>query len=217
MLESPAAAKSESESLTFLDSLQVTSKRKSKNSKKRRFSHEQIKSMESMFESESKLETRQKLHLATELGLHPRQVAIWFQNRRARWKSKNLERDYSILRANYDTLASQFESLKKEQQSLLIQLQKLRDLLEKPPRVSLNSEVKPNISWEESDHKMVVYSDDYKTKRAECFEKEEEPDFLNMAEPTDESLTSPENWCNFDSGGLFDESCNSLQWWNIWS
>lgn len=85
-----------------------------KSMNRRRFSEEQIKSLESIFESESRLEPRKKLQLAGELGLHPRQVAIWFQNKRARWKSKQLERDYSVLRANYNTLASRFEALKKE-------------------------------------------------------------------------------------------------------
>lgn len=96
--------------------------RKKKNRNTRRFSDEQIKSLESMFETESRLEPRKKLQLARELGLQPRQVAIWFQNKRARWKSKQLERDYSILRNNYNNLASRFEALKKEKQALLIQV-----------------------------------------------------------------------------------------------
>lgn len=93
-----------------------------KSMNRRRFSEEQIKSLESIFESESRLEPRKKLQLAGELGLHPRQVAIWFQNKRARWKSKQLERDYSVLRANYNTLASRFEALKKEKQALTTQV-----------------------------------------------------------------------------------------------
>lgn len=89
---------------------------------KKRFSDDQIRSLEVMFESESKLEPRKKLQLARELGLQPRQVAIWFQNKRARYKSKQLERDYNILMANYNTLNSQFEALKKEKQSLILQV-----------------------------------------------------------------------------------------------
>jgi homeobox-leucine zipper protein len=100
----------------------VTTSRKKKNKNKRRFSDEQIKSLESMFESETRLEPRKKMQLAKELGLQPRQVAIWFQNKRARWKSKQLERDFSILRANYNSLASRFETLKKEKQALVIQV-----------------------------------------------------------------------------------------------
>ncbi|RZS09530.1 hypothetical protein BHM03_00040617 [Ensete ventricosum] len=89
---------------------------------RRRFSEEQIKSMESMFETQTKLEPRQKLQLARELGLQPRQVAIWFQNKRARWKSKQLEREYRALKADYDALLSSFDSLKKEKQLLLQQV-----------------------------------------------------------------------------------------------
>ncbi|XP_010506683.1 PREDICTED: homeobox-leucine zipper protein ATHB-7-like [Camelina sativa] len=93
----------------------------------RRFSDEQIKSLEMMFESETRLEPRKKVQLARELGLQPRQVAIWFQNKRARWKSKQLETEYNILRQNYDNLASQFESLKKEKQALVSELQRLNE------------------------------------------------------------------------------------------
>ncbi|CAI9768212.1 unnamed protein product [Fraxinus pennsylvanica] len=95
-------------------------KKKMKN--KIRFSDEQIRCLETMFDSETKIESKKKVQLARELGLQPRQVAIWFQNKRARWKSKLLERDYSILMDNYKSLASRFEVLKKEKQSLLVQV-----------------------------------------------------------------------------------------------
>ncbi|CAL9237197.1 unnamed protein product [Arabidopsis halleri] len=97
----------------------------------RRFSDEQIKSLEMMFESETRLEPRKKVQLARELGLQPRQVAIWFQNKRARWKSKQLETEYNILRQNYDNLSSQFESLKKEKQALVSELQRLKEAMQK--------------------------------------------------------------------------------------
>ncbi|KAF3785652.1 Homeobox-leucine zipper protein [Nymphaea thermarum] len=104
----------------------------SQKSKKRRFSDEQIRSLERIFETETtRLEPRKKAQLARELGLHPRQIAIWFQNRRARWKAKQIERDYGVLKADYDALLSSCESLKQEKQALLKQLQKLSDLVEK--------------------------------------------------------------------------------------
>ncbi|XP_057950775.1 homeobox-leucine zipper protein ATHB-12-like [Malania oleifera] len=107
-------------------------KKKGGNKNKRRFSDEQIRLLETMFEAETKPEPVKKAALARELGLHPRQVAIWFQNKRARWKAKQIEQEYRALCSSYDTLLSHFESLKKEKQSLLTQLQKLSDLLEKP-------------------------------------------------------------------------------------
>lgn len=123
MLDHGEYSYSPAETFPCMNQLTANSTRKKKsNRNKRRFSDEQIRSLETMFESEARLEPRKKLQLARELGLQPRQVAIWFQNKRARWKSKQLERDYSILRANYNTLASRFESLKKEKQTLLNQV-----------------------------------------------------------------------------------------------
>jgi hypothetical protein len=90
--------------------------------RKRRFTEEQIRSLESMFHAHhAKLEPREKAELARELGLQPRQVAIWFQNKRARWKSKQLEREYSALRDDYDALLCSYESLKKEKLALIKQ------------------------------------------------------------------------------------------------
>ncbi|KAF9673505.1 hypothetical protein SADUNF_Sadunf10G0031200 [Salix dunnii] len=48
--------------------------------------HVQI--LEKNFEVENQLEPEGMMQLAIELGLQPRQVAIWFRNRRARFKHK---------------------------------------------------------------------------------------------------------------------------------
>lgn len=100
----------------------LKSKSKNKNTNKKRFTDEQIRLLESMFETESRPEMQLKYKLANELGLQPRQVAIWFQNRRARSKSKLIEQEYSLLKRSYDNLASKFDSLKNENQRLLIQV-----------------------------------------------------------------------------------------------
>ncbi|KAJ4811965.1 Homeobox leucine zipper family protein [Rhynchospora pubera] len=103
---------------------------KGKNEKKRRFNDDQIRLLETMFQTQTKLEPKQKLELARELGLQPRQVSIWFQNKRARWKSKQLEKEYSVLKSNYDGLLKSVESLRKENQFLTSQLEKLREMVE---------------------------------------------------------------------------------------
>ncbi|MCL7041780.1 hypothetical protein MKW94_029465 [Papaver nudicaule] len=86
--------------------------------KKRRLTVDQVEFLERSFEVENKLEPQRKVQLAKDLGLQPRQVAIWFQNRRARWKTKLLEKDYDSLKASYDTLKINYENLLKETEKL---------------------------------------------------------------------------------------------------
>lgn len=215
----------------------VKNPRKTKNKKIRRFSEEQVRSLESVFESETKLEPRRKLQLARELGLQPRQVAIWFQNRRARWKSKEIEQSYRVLKANYDSLYSEFECLKKENKSLVTQLQKLRKMLEKGHDQSSRSkdlggnstspgsysgdtnfdfEMKPSC-LNECSGRAVPCSDDEEERNAELFQQEK-AELPNMVGEVDGSLPLHDKWCNFlDSKGPFDQSSGSSNWWDYWN
>ncbi|XP_031284251.1 homeobox-leucine zipper protein HAT5-like [Pistacia vera] len=86
--------------------------------KKRRLTTSQVQFLEKNFEVENKLEPERKAQLAKELGLQPRQVAIWFQNRRARFKNQRLEKDYGSLKAVYDKLQVDYDNLIKEKQAL---------------------------------------------------------------------------------------------------
>jgi homeobox-leucine zipper protein len=52
--------------------------------KKLRLTKEQSAVLEDCFRAHSTLNPHQKQALATQLGLRPRQVEVWFQNRRAR-------------------------------------------------------------------------------------------------------------------------------------
>lgn len=70
--------------------------------KKRRLSEEQVKFLEMSFKDERKLESGRKLHLATKIGLDPKQVAVWFQNRRARHKSKQVEEAFVKLKMAHE-------------------------------------------------------------------------------------------------------------------
>lgn len=86
--------------------------------KKRRLNMEQVKTLEKNFELGNKLEPERKMQLARALGLQPRQIAIWFQNRRARWKTKQLEKDYDLLKRQFEAIKSDNEALKSHNQKL---------------------------------------------------------------------------------------------------
>lgn len=94
--------------------------------KKRRLNMEQVKTLEKNFELGNKLEPERKIQLAKALGLQPRQIAIWFQNRRARWKTKQLEKDYNILKRQFDTLKSDNENLVSQNHKLQAQIMVLK-------------------------------------------------------------------------------------------
>lgn len=59
-------------------------------SQKKRLTDAQVKLLEASFGPDKKLEAEKKLQLAWELGLQPRQVAVWYQNKKARWKTQVL-------------------------------------------------------------------------------------------------------------------------------
>ncbi|XP_044474862.1 homeobox-leucine zipper protein ATHB-6-like isoform X2 [Mangifera indica] len=94
--------------------------------KKRRLTSDQVRALEKNFEVENKLEPDKKVKLAEELGLQPRQIAVWFQNRRARLKTKELEREYCLLKANYDSLKIDYNNLERENESLATKVRELK-------------------------------------------------------------------------------------------
>ncbi|XP_024377013.1 homeobox-leucine zipper protein HOX17 [Physcomitrium patens] len=67
-------------------------------SQKLRFTKAQLRVLEDTFERLQRPNAHQKSTLAMELGVQPRQVEVWFQNRRARGKAKRNESDCEVLR-----------------------------------------------------------------------------------------------------------------------
>lgn len=98
--------------------------------KKRRLTPEQVHLLERSFEEENKLEPERKTELARKLGLQPRQVAVWFQNRRARWKTKQLERDFDRLKASFDALRADHDVLLQDNHRLRSQVVSLTEKLQ---------------------------------------------------------------------------------------
>lgn len=48
--------------------------------------------------------------------------------------------------------------------------------------------------------------------------EEDDPELMNFVEPTESSLTSPEEWGTLHSSdALLDHPTSSYQWWDFWS
>ncbi|XP_062223011.1 homeobox-leucine zipper protein HOX7-like [Phragmites australis] len=82
--------------------------------KKLRLSKEQSAFLEDNFKEHSTLTPKQKSDLAKRLKLRPRQVEVWFQNRRARTKLKQTEVDCEYLKRCCETLAQENRRLQRE-------------------------------------------------------------------------------------------------------
>ncbi|TKY60244.1 Homeobox-leucine zipper protein ATHB-6 [Spatholobus suberectus] len=142
--------------------------------KKRRLSVHQVKALEKNFEVENKLEPDRKVKLAQELGLQPRQVAVWFQNRRARWKTKQLERDYGVLKANYETLKLNYDTLQQNNEALLNEIKELKSRLLQGENTESDGSVKEEmITLQDSNPlcETAIPGSDSKELSYECFNK----------------------------------------------
>ncbi|CAE6155546.1 unnamed protein product [Arabidopsis arenosa] len=139
--------------------------------RKRKLTDEQVNMLEMSFGDEHKLESERKDRLAAELGLDPRQVAVWFQNRRARWKNKRLEEEYNKLKNSHDNVVVDKCRLESEVIQLKEQLydaeREIQRLAERVEGGSSNSPISSSVSVEANeapffgDYKVGDDGDDY--------------------------------------------------------
>ncbi|KAE8661381.1 Homeobox-leucine zipper protein HOX20 [Hibiscus syriacus] len=162
--------------------------------KKRRLTVEQVQSLEKSFEADNKLEPERKIQLAKDLGLQSRQVAIWFQNRRARWKTKQIEKEYDSLQARYNNLKADYDDLLKEKDKLKQEVIELTDKLSLKGKESKVVVVSANGDVLDSDQSDLSQEEDNLGK-----------DMLHLpsyvfpkVEDDDDSSDPPANSCNFE-------------------
>ncbi|XP_074568413.1 homeobox-leucine zipper protein HAT3-like [Curcuma longa] len=86
--------------------------------KKLRLSRDQSAVLEDSFKEHTTLNPKLKVALAKQLNLRPRQVEVWFQNRRARTKLKQTEVDCEFLKKCCENLTEENRRLHKEVQEL---------------------------------------------------------------------------------------------------
>lgn len=66
----------------------------------------------------------------------------------------------------------------------------------------------------------VLSDDDDSGMKTEYFGlelEEDDPELIDFVEPTESSLTSPEEWGTLHSDVLLDHPTSSYQWWDFWS
>ncbi|CAH8314805.1 unnamed protein product [Eruca vesicaria subsp. sativa] len=167
--------------------------------RKRKLTDEQMNMLEVSFGDEHKLESMRKDKLAAELGLDPRQVAVWFQNRRARWKNKRLEEEYNKLKNSHDNvvvdkcrLESEVLQLKEQLYDAEREIQRLAERVEGGS--SSNSPVSSSVSVE---HNETPFFGDYKVE-------EDGDDYDNMVYPVPENTyMDGAEWINYQLNIIF--------------
>ncbi|KVI05986.1 hypothetical protein Ccrd_015688 [Cynara cardunculus var. scolymus] len=88
-------------------------KNKSKKRKKyHRHTAEQIREMEALFKESPHPDEKQRQQLSKRLGLHPRQVKFWFQNRRTQIKAIQERHENSLLKSEMDKLRDENKMLR---------------------------------------------------------------------------------------------------------
>ncbi|RZC60782.1 hypothetical protein C5167_022528 [Papaver somniferum] len=151
--------------------------------RKRRLNMEQVRTLEKNFELGNKLEPERKLQLARALNLQPRQIAIWFQNRRARWKTKQLEKDYDVLKRQFEAVKADNESLQAQNKKLHAEILALKSREQPTELINLNKETEGSSS-NRSDNSSDLNLDISRTSAIDSPNPTSRPFFPTSVRPT---------------------------------
>ncbi|KAL1537915.1 homeobox-leucine zipper protein ATHB-52-like [Salvia divinorum] len=102
---------------------------KTAHSSKKRLNQDQVRLLEANFDAAKKLEPERKFQLARDLGVPPRQIAIWYQNKRARWKTQSLELDHGVSQVRLEAALAEKRELEKEVDMLRSELRRTQEML----------------------------------------------------------------------------------------
>ncbi|CAI7764416.1 unnamed protein product [Closterium sp. NIES-54] len=118
--------------------------------KRPRFAEEQLAHLEAHFAVEQELTPASKKQLAARLGVKPRQVCVWFQNRKVRQRTRERETElegmqaaYTKLQATCRELQDDYELLKSDYQELLLQNTQLFDMMQEIEQQLGNPQLPP--------------------------------------------------------------------------
>ncbi|KAL2244418.1 homeobox-leucine zipper protein ATHB-52-like [Sesamum indicum] len=112
-----------------MDEFRCPQTRKQQSKHRKRLSQDQVRLLETNFNFNNKLDPDRKSRLALELGIPPRQVAIWYQNKRAREKNQSLEADHKTLQQQLENVVAENARLEGEVERLKAELNKIHDVL----------------------------------------------------------------------------------------
>ncbi|XP_019251303.1 PREDICTED: uncharacterized protein LOC109230237 [Nicotiana attenuata] len=73
------------------------------------------------------------------------------------------------------------------------------------------------LSFDLSEHGFGVISDDDSSIKADYFGVNQDSDLMNIVEPADGTLTSPENLGSLEYDNLFNKPSTDYDWWDFWS
>lgn len=152
-------------------------------------------------------------------------MAVWFQNRRARWKTKQLEHDFDRLKSSYNSLLSDHDSLLKENDGLRSQVISLTEKLQSkaaaltaaaasvndPASLGVPKKAEDRLSTGSGGSAVVDANQLLHSSEESCL-----PDGYHSMGPVDGRVHSEEDDASDEGCNYYSEEDAQLGWW-VWN